>query len=128
MVPEAAVPCPMPQCIGVFVQVVEDVASAMESGGSERSEFDKQLVDIIRFMDGKDANQLRDEFHRLVRPRTQPSSGAQSICLLAGSAFAWGHVEGPEGSGSLGAEDGSVVAWGLQDADDSGELDKDEVR
>jgi len=60
----------MPQGLGVLVQVVEDVASAMESGGSERSEFDKQLVDIIRFMDGKDANQLRDEFHRLVRPRT----------------------------------------------------------
>ena len=52
------------------MQVVEDVASAMESGGAERSEFDKQLVDIIRFMDGKDANQLRDEFHRLVRHRT----------------------------------------------------------
>ena len=60
----------MPQCLGGLVQVVEDVASAMESGGAERSEFDKQLVDIIRFMDGKDANQLRDEFHRLVRPRT----------------------------------------------------------
>ena len=70
--------------------MVEDVASAMESGGAERSEFDKQLVDIIRFMDGKDANQLRDEFHRLVRLRTlepEASSGAQSICLLAGSAF-----------------------------------------
>ena len=74
------------------MQVVEDVASAMESGGAERSEFDKQLVDIIRFMDGKDANQLRDEWW--------PDS---SDYYDAWDSQGTGHTESASNAGSAGS-------------------------